>query len=125
MNRKLLLIVAAAGMAVLPAATADARPKLGTYQCQDPYAPPVPGPTLRIRTKHRYRTKGALAGSSETGKGRFKVKGKRIRFKTGPWNGYRGVIGKSKEALGKPAISIYKKGQKIGEDVPYLVCDHK
>jgi hypothetical protein len=115
-QRKLLGITLAAVLALAPVAAAPAKaPTRGKYTCTGEFI--VKPHKLTIKKKKRYRYKTSSKFTS--GGGKFKVKGNKIKFRTGPLKEDKavGTIGTTPD--GKPKIDIVKKAG--GSD---LECIH-
>ena len=120
MRKQLLAFGATAvvfgGVVAVP--VAQAKVALGTYMCRSNFGNVnnVPTNTGWFKLKRH----GKYSGSHGfKGHGKYKVKGKKITFKSGPLKGFYGKAGKASD--GTPDITLYvKKAQSIQES-----CFHK
>ena len=110
MARKLSSAALACALMLVLAASAVAKgPPRGTYVCDSKGAYYDQKPRLKIRTRRRYLWNTGHV--SDTGGGKFRVVGRRIRFRTGVLRGlyrYRGRWDRTAE--GKPRIRLRGNG---------------
>ena len=96
---KLAVLAAFLALALLAPAQADARPPNGKYYCYYFKTSAVPPyvDTLILKSKTKYKT---ISG----GKGKYKYRKKKIKFKSGPYKGWKG---KYKKVKGDHVINVY------------------
>ena len=93
----------AIGAAVLVPATAEAkRPPHGLYQCYqfDPTSGYLYAGGFKLVTDTKYKSKSG-------GGGKYAVNGKKVTFKSGPYNDFKGVTGH--DSKGKWTIKLTLK----------------